>query len=239
MREAKDLYGSQYGSIGFVIGSGPSMEYAKAKLSVPKKHVFTIAVNRAITEVPADYWLWIDQVAYTNWKDHPNAKAAIKVGVDKWADVYDKDVYTWERVIGNTKDGLEQGNLVHRNTSTIAAISLAFRLGAVRIITVGCENCLTPEAMEEKRKLPDGDLKINYDISTFARVSEALANRKHWLHPKVMLADASKTGTKWGQLNLPKTTIGEELTAIEAYWKWRAEQKGEERKKKLWLPSHS
>ncbi len=239
MKEAKDLYGTQFGSLGFVIGSGPSVTYAKKMLSVPNKHVFTIAVNQAITEVPADYWLWIDQVAYTNWCDHPNAKAAIKVGVEKFADAYADDVYVWERVIGNTKDGLEQGKLVHRNTSIIAAISFAFRLGAVRIVTVGCENYMTPEAMEAKRKLPDGDLKINYDISTFARVAEALANRKYWLHPKVMLADASKTGTEWGKLNLPKTTIGEELTQIEAFWEHMAARKGEERKKKLWLPSHS
>lgn len=234
LNEVKDLYGSEYGSVGFVIGSGPSLAYAKKMLSVPHKHTFTIAVNRAITEVPADYWLWIDQVAYTNWKDHPNAKSAKKVGVDKWADAYDKDVYTWERVIGDTKEGLEKGNLVHRNTSVIAAISLAFRLGAVRIVTVGCENFMTPE---ELAKLSEQDR--NFMISTFCRVSEALVNRKHWLHPKVMLADASKTGTEWGKLNLPKTALGDELDQIKAFWEWRAKEKGEERKKKLWLPSRS
>ena len=234
MREAKDLYGSEYGSVGFVIGSGPSLEYAKKMLSVPHKHVFTIAVNRAITEVPADYWLWIDQVAYERWGEHPNAKAAKKCGVEKFKDAYRDDVYLWERVIGDTQKGLEAGNLVHRNTSLIAAISLAFRLGAVRIVTVGCENFMTPEEAA-RYSAEDRD----YMISTFCRVSEALENRKHWLHPKVMLADASKIGIEWGQLRLPKTTIGEELDKIEAFWKWKAEKEGEKRKKKLWLPSHS
>lgn len=234
MREAKDLYGSEYGSVGFVIGSGPSLEYAKKMLSAPHKHVFTVAVNRAITEVPADYWLWIDQVAYENWSEHPNAKTAKKIGVDKFKAAYREDVYTWERVIGDTEKGLEAGNLVHRNTSLIAGISFAFRLGAVRIVTVGCENFIEPDVMETMT--PENR---DYMISTFCRVSEALANRKHWLHPKVMLADASKTGTEWGKLNLPKTTIGDELAQIEAFWKWRAEKSGEDRKKKLWLPSRS
>jgi|SRR5579872_233490 len=234
MRDAKDLYGSEYGSVGFVIGSGPSLAYAKKMLSVPHKHTFTIAVNRAITEVPADYFLWIDQVAYENWGKHPYALSAKKLGVEKFKDAYRDDVYVWERVIGNTQKGLEEGNLVHRNTSLIAAISMAFRLGAVRIVTVGCENFIEPEEME--KMTPENR---DYMISTFCRVSEALVNRKHWLHPKVMLVDASKTGTEWGKLNLPKTTIGDELTQIEAFWKWKADQDGEKRKKKLWLPSHS
>jgi hypothetical protein len=228
----KALYGTEKGKLCFIFGRGPSLKNAVKHFGGGKKHphVITIAINKAIEEVPADYWFWMDLDAYQGSKDHPNAKNAIKCGVDKWASEYDPDVYLWERagapgVIGYkgrstfAKHVFEDGKLAWNGVSAIGSSSLAWNLGAFRIVYVGCENKDTEGYIEKRVKAdPSKDWRSIYSF-TFARVSEALKNRAYWMHPKVMLADASHTGTEYGDLALPKTTIPKELEMVDGFYK--------------------
>lgn len=227
----KALYGTEKGNLCFIFGRGPSLQNAKRHFYGQKRpHVFTIAINKAIEEVPADYWFWMDLDAYQASKDHPNAKAAIKCGVDKWADQYEEGTYIWERagapgVIGHkgrsvfAKHVFEDGKLAWNGVSAIGSASLAWNLGAFRIVFVGCENKNTNGYIEKRIKEdPSRDWRDIYGF-TFARVAEALKNRAYWMHPKVMLADASHVGTEYGDLALPKTTIPKELEMLEGFYK--------------------
>lgn len=237
MKAAKELYGTRQGELSFIVGMGPSIEYAVNKLNEPRKDVFRIALNRAIEHVPAEFWFWIDGDAYQKSKDHPNAKAAIRVGVEQFADMYDQDTYIWERALGckapcfkkhvhtNLNDELKAGKLVHRATSLIGAISFAMRLGSCRIVTVGCDNSATPDHIEARTKETPGVNWVDVYGFTFARINEAIKERKHWLPKEVMLRDASKIGTEWGKLPLEKTTIGEELVLNHDFHKWLEERK--------------
>lgn len=225
MRDFRDLFSKHRGDLCFIIGAGPSIIYAKNKLSTVPPNTFRIAINRAIEDIPAEYWFWIDGDAYEKSKDHPNAKAAIRIGVEQFQHLYDEDTYVWERVIGNMKDGLSKGQLVHRSTSLIAAISMAMRMGSCRVVMVGCDHDLTPsEAALKVAQKPETNWQSVYTF-TFARINDALKNRDKWLPKEVMLRDASKIGTQWGLLPIPKTTIGEELTLNHDFHKWLDERK--------------
>jgi len=229
---AKGLYGTQKGSLCFIIGRGPSLKNAVRHFGSGQKypHVFTIAINKAIEEVPADYWFWMDLDAYQGSKDHPNAKNAIKCGVDRWASEYEPDVYTWERagapgVIGHkgrsqfAKDVFEDGKLAWNGVSAIGSASLAWHLGCFRMVFVGCENKDTNGYIDKREKEdPSRNWREIYGF-TFARVAEALKNRAYWMHPKIMMADASHTGVEYGDLALPKTTIPKELEMVEGFYK--------------------
>lgn len=222
MKDARELFGKHRGDLAFIIGSGPSIAYAKNKLQTVPAHVFRIAINRAIEEVPADYWFWIDGDAYLKSKDHPNAQAATRIGVEKFSDLYDPDTYLWERVIGNMKDGLAKGQLVHRATSLIGAISMAMRMGSCRIVMAGCDHHVMDSELKARDSSKNWRDVYNF---TFCRINDALAHRDKWLPKEVMLRDASKIGTEWGDLPLQKTTIGEELTLIHDFHKWLEEKK--------------
>ncbi len=225
MRDARDLFKTRTGELAFVIGCGPSIVYAKNKLKDPRPHTYRIAINRAIEEIPAEFWFWIDGDAYLRSKDHPNAQAATRIGVDKFEHMYDPDTYVWTRVIGNIKDGLEEGHLVHRATSLVAAISMAVRMGSARIVMVGCDQDVMPHEIEARKQVDASKDWQNIYTFTFARIADALKNRDKWLPKGVMLADASKIGTQWGKLPLPKTTIGEEIAANHDFHKWLADRK--------------
>ena len=226
MKDARDLYGKHRGDLCFIIGAGPSIVYAKNKLQTVPPHTYRIAINRAIEEVPADYWFWIDGDAYQASKDHPNAKAATRIGVEKFEAMYDEDTYLWERVIGNLKDGLMKGQLVHRATSLIGAISMATRMGSARIVMVGCDNDVTANDLKIHEQMDATKNWANVYGFTFARINNALENRAKWLPPGVMLVDASKIGTQWGKLPLPKTTIGQEFILNHDFHKWLEEKHG-------------
>lgn len=224
-RLARDLYWTKPGTLAFIIGNGPSVEYAE-KFLKEKAHddIITIAINRAIERVPADYWFWIDLEAYNASKEHPNARAATRIGVDHYAQHYDEEVYVWERILKDFQKGIEEGKLAHRATSFVAATSFAWRLGAFRVVYVGCDNRVSKEFIEARTKAdPSHNWGSVYSF-TFARINEALAKRDLWMPRKVMLADASKIGIEWGDLPLPKTTIGKELTLLMEFKAYLAEK---------------
>lgn len=234
-RMASELYDTQKGKLAFIVGRGPSIRNAEKHLKEKHPHAIVIAINKAIEQIPADYWFWMDLDAYQGSKDHPNAKAAIKMGVDKWAPDYDPDVYMWERA-GNTEklgpegrrdffdDVFKKRKLAWNGVSAVGAASLAWQLGAFRMVFVGCENKDTDGYIERRAAADPTKNWASIYSFTFARVAEAMTNRFAWMHPKVMMADASHTGVEWGDLPLPKTTIPKELTLLKGFVEYMAEQ---------------
>lgn len=225
MKSAKELYDTQRGKLAFVIGTGPSLKSAKRWLSEPQDNVIRIAVNQAIESILAEYWMWIDLDAYQRWKGHPYAREAKKIGVEHFKESYEEDVYVWDRAKKNIKRDMEDGALVHRATSIVAACSLAWRLGAYRICLVGCENRIDPAYLERKKAQdPSKNWESIYTF-TFARIAEAMRMRKMWLPKNVMLVDASRDGTEDGDLPLPKTSITYELSMVRQFHDWLKSQK--------------
>lgn len=211
MKLAKDLYGSRHGQLAVIIGCGPSIAHAQRHATLPHPNVFRIALNAAIRKIPAEYWFWIDGDAYEGHRGHPNAVDATRVGVEHFSALYDPDVWVWERCRSDLMGDLKKGNLVHRATSLIGAISFSMRLGAVGAVLVGCDNRIDEKSLEEKRKLnPSKDWR-KYDTFTFARINEALRMRDKWLPKEFLIADASwdRDRMEFGDLyhEIPKTRL--------------------------------
>lgn len=244
-KPVKELFDSRNGELCFIVGLGPSVKNAEKHLKEKHPHSFTIALNRSIEHFPADYWFWMDLEAYNASKDHPNAKAAKRVGVNVWEKDYDEDTYIWERAGNPDKMGVEghrdfaqdikDGKFAYSGVSAIGAASLAWRLGAFRIVFVGCENTMNEEYVKARELAdPSKNWRSIYTF-TFARISEALKHRSVWMHPKVMMVDASHTGTQWGELALEKTTIPKEFEALDAFYRHLWTSGGIPKKKQLIL----
>lgn len=220
---ARDLYGSHIGQLCFIVGCGPSIEKAEKYLQKSRPdHVFCIALNDAIQRVPADYWLWIDGAAYQKNAGCDNARAARRLGVDYFSGIYDPDVYVWERALKLPED-VRKLKVLHRATSLVAALNMACLLGAVRVVTIGCDHKVTDEYLEAKRKeieeanpqmkgKPLADLRGLYDY-TFKRIEQALSEMILWKPDWVSFADASG-----GDLPLPKTWVNIELQMVKEAW---------------------
>lgn len=223
MKSYRELLGSHMRELCFVIGPGPSVKKAEKYLMEKKPHVFRIAINAAITKVPCEYWFWIDLAAYEFYKDHPNAKNAIKVGVENWKDHYADDVYTWEAARKLPED-VQNLKLLHRGTSLVGAINFGALLGSPRIVTVGCDHTFSEEYLKAKLVEAQRGGTENKDVtmaqmrdfyqSTALRVNKALQEMPFWLPPWVSVRDASG-----GKLPLVSTAINNELDMVEKFWK--------------------
>lgn len=229
MKSVREFYGKHMRELCFVVGPGPSVAKAQKYLMEPKPHVFRIAINAAITKVPCEYWFWIDLKAYQLYKDHPNAKAAIKCGVENWKDGYDDDVYTWEAARKLPED-VQALKLLHRGTSIVGAINLGALFGSPRVVTIGCDHTFSDEYLKEKQKevntegRNDSFAQIkDYYMSTILRVNKAIAEMPFWLPPWTTCRDASG-----GKLPLPATSINNELFMVERFWKHCEERKAKE-----------
>lgn len=217
---ARELYGSRLdrigertvGQLGFIFGCGPSLVKAEKYLSHPTPHSFRIAINRAIEKIPAEYWFWIDGDAYLASKEHPNARSAIQLGVDRFSNLYDDSVHVWERVFRVPED-IYALKLVHRATSLIAAIHMASLLGAARIVTVGTDHQITQAELDERKRREPGKNWEEIYRFTFSRIVDGISKMPMFLPHWVTVADASG-----GALPLPKTYIGKELSDLEHYW---------------------
>lgn len=223
MKSARELYGSRLNELAFVVGPGPSIRQAEWFLNSPHPNSFRIAINSAITKVACEYWFWIDELAYRLSKDHPNAKAAIKLGVDKWKDHYDDDVHLWEPAKKLPED-VQNLKLLHRGTTLIGAINMAALMGSPRVVTVGIDHQFSEEYMRAKMaEVNQGDRKDtweqikDYHACTILRVNKALMEMPFWLPKWVSVRDASG-----GKLPIPKTTINGELAMLD---RWHAKQK--------------
>lgn len=230
MKSYRELLGSRMRQLCFVVGPGPSIAKAEKYLMEPKPNVFRIAINAAITKVPCEYWFWIDHLAYKLYKDHPNAKNAIKLGVENWSHLYDDDVYTWEPAKKLPED-VQNLKLLHRGTSLVGAINLGALLGSPRIVTVGCDHTFSDAYLKAKHdevKQREGrddtyEQIKDYYLSTTIRVNKGLMEMPFWLPEWVSCRDASG-----GKLPLPATSINNELHMIEKFHKRLSEKKAKE-----------
>lgn len=99
--------------------------------------VTTIACNRAIERVPADYWVWVDRLHYERSKWHANAERATHVYPSTWVQRPDgRPGYQFEIARGLPCD--ESELYLSGGTLTVAA-HFALRKGAKRVVFVGCD----------------------------------------------------------------------------------------------------
>jgi len=200
---ARYFYGKHVDQTAFVIGTGPSIKKVEGRIDRPLDGAFRVALNAAITRVAAEYWFFIDLDTYLAYKDHPNARAAKAVGVDRFWKHYGPEVHVWERAyeLGDIK----QGRIVHRSTSLIAALHFSCWLGASRIVTVGCDNRVIDRSeLTEKQR-------ICYPY-TFKRINRSLLRDvRFWKPSWTDLYDASD-----GELALSPTILSDEVKRLEA-----------------------
>jgi hypothetical protein len=219
VKSYRELIGSRCNQLCFVIGPGPSIAKAEKYLKDPQPHVFRIAINAAITKVPCEYWFWIDLKAYDLYKDHPNAKNAIKLGVENWKDHYRDDVYTWEPA-RKLPDDVQNLKLLHRGTSLVGAINLGCLLGSPRIVTVGCDHTFSDDYLKFKQKEVQDEGRDDtieqikdYYQSTVLRINKALHEMPFWLPSWATVRDASG-----GKLPLISTAINHELDLVRKFY---------------------
>lgn len=200
---ARHFYGKHVDSTVFVIGTGPSIKKVEGRIDRPLDGAVRIAINRAIEKVAAEYWFFIDLDSYNASKNHPNAKAAVAVGVDRFWPHYGPEVFVWERAY--ERHHIKEGRIVHRSTSLIAALHFSVWLGATRVVTVGCDN-----------KIRDGEDVAGANRKclpyTFKRINRSLLrDTKFWCPSWTSLADASG-----GDLALAPTLLSDEVKQLEA-----------------------
>lgn len=222
MKSYRELIGSRLNQLCFVIGSGPSIKKAEKYLMEPKPHVYRIAINAAITKVPAEFWFFIDLASYNLYKDHPNAKNAIALGVENWAEFYGPEVYTWEPAQKLPED-VQNLKLLHRGTSIVGSIGMAALLGSPRIVTVGCDNTFSEEYCIFKRDEANKGKPVeehvdlakikDFYMCTTLRINKALAEMPFWLPKWVSVRDASG-----GELPLVDTSVNSELDLVQKYY---------------------
>jgi hypothetical protein len=220
---ARELYGKHLRELCFIIGPGPSISKAQKYLSEPHPKSFRIAINSAITKVKAEYWFFIDALAYKLYKGHPNAKDTIKIGVENWAEHYEPDVYLWEPAKKLPED-VQNLKILHRGCTLIGAMGMAMLMGSPRIVTVGTENRFTEEYMAEKlkevRSEPGRESETiekvrDYYLSLQIRVNRALNEAPFWCPNWVTLRDASGIDS---ELPLPDTSIHKEFEMLDRYY---------------------
>ncbi len=203
-RLVSDLTGEQAGKTAFVIGAGKSLVKAESMLQEAPPGSFRIAINAAITKVPAEYWLFID--AETFFKHRDKVKSPVDgvvkpLGVDRFANLFPPEVAIWRRAY--EPEDFKTGRLIHRACSLLPALHMAVWLGATRIVTIGCDNTLDPERLQEP------NYKIQYEY-LFKRINRSLIrDTGYWLPSWVSMADASG-----GNLALPKTRLGLEIKRL-------------------------
>ena len=202
----RDLYGKYKGETVFVCGSGPSLASCPEKLPGP-----TIAINRAITKVKADYWGFVDMEAWRLYGQHENAKGAAKL-FGSGLYIMLKDVapaYLIEACGSPNRYERADNRPLYFNCNTFSwVIHLAIKMGAKRIVTIGCEFSLTPyfdgfmpQGYEVDRK-QEGLMLIGRD-----RMLEMFgADMCQWYDPSVELLDASG-----GALPIPKVKLEDVL----------------------------
>lgn len=139
--DMRSLYGAARGRTVFVCGSGPGV------LRGPVKYPsISIAVNRAIKRVDADYWAFGDAKPYREYRDHPHGRTATKImGAGLGLLFPDVRAYLSEAEGTPMRYKDPRRRPLYWNQQTFSwVVHLAIRMGARRIVCVGCEFSLTP-----------------------------------------------------------------------------------------------
>lgn len=204
---ASEFYGKYKDKIAIVVGSGHSLKRDLPHLQNLGDDFVTIAVSSAISSIKSDFWLFVDHDTYTRLGNHPNALAAKRLGVDRFWPLYDPGVHIWRRSY-TEKHVLEEGRLFHQNTSLLAAIHFAFKLGCRLVVTVGCDMYLKPNTKISKELMGKFKTKeewVRMMNFTFVRIIMSLRyTLKYWKDPNATLIDASCGMMPCPQIALPK-----------------------------------
>jgi len=206
-RGMRELFGKHPGETILVCGSGPSLWNCPVKPPCP-----TIAINRAITYVQADYWAFVDMEAWRLYGDHCHAKAAKKMfGANMYIllkdlqdDAYQVDFCGYPNSIKN-----EARRPLYFNCNTFAwVVHLAIKMGAKRIVTVGCEFSATPyfDGFIPKDYEADGKQEALMNVGRNRMLEMFGADKEQWFDPSVELLDASG-----GALPVPKCRLEDVL----------------------------
>lgn len=207
-RGMRELFGKHKGETVFICGSGPSLKDCPSKLPGP-----AIALNRAITHIKADYFAFVDVAAWRMYGEHENAKTAAKmfgsnlyIMLGDIENAYQIDYLGYPNSIKN-----EARRPLYFNCNTFAwAVHLAIKMGAKRIVCVGCEFSETPYF--------DGFVPPGYEVDDCQaglmrigrnRMLEMFGEDKaQWYDPSVEILDASG-----GALPVPKVRLEDVLCA--------------------------
>lgn len=202
-RHVKELYGRHDGETLVVAGAGPSLLALRGK----SRHA-VLAINRAILEVPAKYWLVHDRDCYLAWKDHPNAKAATKILCIQLYDILKAEPAFLVEVNGMPERWrVVEDRPLYWNECTLGwGLHLAIRMGAKRVCTIGTE--LSLEGQFDGFVQPGHDR--HWQMSQHAGVRERMLEMftpqevPHWRDREVEIVDASG-----GELPVPKVSVDE------------------------------
>ena len=134
-RHMRDLYGRHEGETILVLGSGPSL-----KLCPKDPGLTTIAINRAIRAVPANYWAWHDPDSWDQSKDHLYARVAEMITIAQAFKQIPKDRVAY-LVEGDSRPTRYRENppLYNCDLTLTWVIHLCLRMGAKRVVTLGTE----------------------------------------------------------------------------------------------------
>lgn len=205
-RGMRDLYGKHQGETVFICGSGPSLKGCPAVTGHP-----TIAINRAIQHVQADYWAFVDLLAWRLCGSHPNAQRAAKLfGSNMYILLEDvENAYQVDFSGSPNAHRKEARRPLYFNCNTFSwAVHLAQKMGAKRIVTVGCEFSGDPQYDGFVAEGCEGPgLQARLMDTARGRMLEMFgADRDQWFDPNVELLDASG-----GALPIPKVRLEDVL----------------------------
>jgi len=202
--DMRSLYGTIEGQTAFLVGSGPSLNDCPEKLPG-----VTIAINRAITRVQADYWAFIDAEAWNLCWNHPNALAAKKImnaGLNVAKALENEPAYLLEAAGAPLRWKIKEDRPLYWNESTFApALHLLIRMGASRIVCVGCDFSIDRYFDGFEPRGFEG-LKTNAVLYIAReRMREMFGpDKPQWYERDVEILDASG-----GALPLPKVKLSE------------------------------
>jgi len=134
------IEGRHRGQPILVLGCGPGM----AEFDFGRAHEFiTIGVNGILRAFDPDYYLWVDPPAYDRFKDLIHKSVAEKFAPAEGRVADDLPVNIFPRYIPGPGDCIIspnwKGGLFHSHTVAMAALNLAYLMGANPIIMAGVE----------------------------------------------------------------------------------------------------
>ncbi len=205
-RGMRELFGTAKGETILICGSGPSLKECPVKPGVK-----TFAINRAITRVQADYFAFVDLEAWRLYSEHENAKKATKMfGANMYILLPDVENVCQVDFLGSPNSIKNEARRpLYFNCNTFAwVMHLAIKMGAKRIVTIGCEFSGTPQFdgfVAHGYEGPGVQAKL-MNIARNRMLEMFGADKDQWFDPNVEILDASN-----GALPVPKVNLKDVL----------------------------
>jgi hypothetical protein len=186
-----ELYGKHPGETIIVTGSGPSLLPAIPALQKTKRTVMSI--NRSIRHVPATYFCAHDIEPITELIDHPNVQAAKKIiscqilhQVREGTELYGIEA------AGQPSRWMEGKRPLYWNEITLGwVIHLCIRMGAKRVVTIGCDLSLGyPDGFLQKGRTKEW-LEAQHRGCQERTIEMFRKDGEHWRDAECEVLDAS------------------------------------------------